>query len=87
MEDPFPSKESDDAEKARIEIERQRYEKIMATKDGRWVMWRTLNSLGTFDPTYSDREAGSQASGMLLMNHLRDVNTELYHQMIVENDR
>lgn len=72
---------------AQAEIERQRLEKVMATKDGRWVVWSIISGLGTFLPCSGEYSMGQQAGGMMFRERVRATNIDLYHQMITENDR
>ncbi len=72
---------------ARAEIERGRWEKIMLTQDGRWVMWQLIEEAGYRGVVGGERSAGIHSVGISIAEKLRSVNIELYHKMIVENDR
>lgn len=87
FEDAFPDPNAEKGKELQAEIERRRYEDIMKTADGRWVMYSLLVRLGTFDPTFSERDAGAQAAGMSIRDTLRDVNLLHYHNMILENEK
>jgi hypothetical protein len=83
----YPDLERSKEEQAREEIERQRYEKVMATKDGRWVLWQILSELNFRGTVYGERHAGKHEGAVIISDTLRNHNIDLYHQMIVENDR
>lgn len=83
----FPDPNAEKEKDLQAEIERRRYEKIMATKDGRWVMWELLEQLGFRGSVYGERHAGKHDGAVQLADTLRNVNLELYHAMIVENDK
>lgn len=87
MEDPFQDDDREAQRKAQEELNRQKWEKIIATKDGRWAMWQIIEGCGVTEVLGGERSVGMHSVGITLASRLRSVNIELYHQMIVENDR
>lgn len=76
--DPFrdSSAETPGEEAARLEHEK-RWQEVMVSGPGRWVLARILRDLGLFAPVTGERMAGRHEAAILLLREMDSANPKL----------
>lgn len=87
MDDPFPDEDESEAEKAASEELRRSLEGVLATRQGRRLMWTLICDTGAGVAVSGERQAGRQEVGLELISKIRACNHAFYINMLEENDK